>query len=291
MPIVQKFVESYFGKTPERGVDPMECVAMGAAIQGGILGGEVKSGMVLVDVTPLTLGIETLGGVFTEMIKRNTAVPISKTQTFTTASDNQTQVEIHVLQGERPMAKDNMSLGRFILDGIAPARRGEPQIEVSYDIDANGIVHVTAKDKATGKEQHITIENATKLKDEEIDRMKREAEQFADQDKKVKEEVELKNRADQVVFSGRKTLAENASKLTPAVKEEAEKKLTELEELVRDNRTSDIEAKIDEVNTAFTKVTEDLQRQTTQQEPPSGHEQTEQPPQGGETVEGQGTPK
>jgi len=291
MPIVQKFVESYFGKTPERGVDPMECVAMGAAIQGGILGGEVKSGMVLVDVTPLTLGIETLGGVFTEMIKRNTAVPISKAQTFTTASDNQTQVEIHVLQGERPMAKDNMSLGRFILDGIAPARRGEPQIEVSYDIDANGIVHVTAKDKATGKEQHITIENATKLKDEEIDRMKREAEQFADQDKKVKEEVEIKNRADQVVFSGRKTLAENASKLTPAIKEEAEKKLTELEELVRDNKTSDIEAKIDEVNTAFTKVTEDLQHQTTQQEPPSGQEQTEQPPQGGETVEGQGTPK
>ncbi|MBA4365681.1 MAG: molecular chaperone DnaK [Caldisericia bacterium] len=294
MPIVQKFVESYFGKTPERGVDPMECVAMGAAIQGGILGGEVKTGMVLVDVTPLTLGIETLGGVFTEMIKRNTAVPISKTQTFTTASDSQTQVEIHVLQGERPMAKDNMSLGRFILDGIAPARRGEPQIEVSYDIDANGIVHVTAKDKATGKEQHITIENATKLKDEEIERMKREAEQFADQDKKVKEEVELKNRADQVVFSGRKTLTENAAKISPDVKAEAEKKLTELEELVRDNKTSDIEAKIDEVNTAFSKVTEDLQRQAGQQGPAAAQQnqaEAQQPPQDGETVEGQGTPK
>jgi molecular chaperone DnaK len=294
MPIVQKFVESYFGKTPERGVDPMECVAMGAAIQGGILGGEVKTGMVLVDVTPLTLGIETLGGVFTEMIKRNTAVPISKTQTFTTASDSQTQVEIHVLQGERPMAKDNMSLGRFILDGIAPARRGEPQIEVSYDIDANGIVHVTAKDKATGKEQHITIENATKLKDEEIERMKREAEQFADQDKKVKEEVELKNRADQVVFSGRKTLTENAAKMSPDVKAEAEKKLTELEELVRDNKTSDIEAKIDEVNTAFSKVTEDLQRQASQQGPEAAQQnqaEAQQPPQDGETVEGQGTPK
>jgi molecular chaperone DnaK len=294
MPIVQKFVESYFGKTPERGVDPMECVAMGAAIQGGILGGEVKTGMVLVDVTPLTLGIETLGGVFTEMIKRNTAVPISKTQTFTTASDSQTQVEIHVLQGERPMAKDNMSLGRFILDGIAPARRGEPQIEVSYDIDANGIVHVTAKDKATGKEQHITIENATKLKDDEIERMKREAEQFADQDKKVKEEVELKNRADQVVFSGRKTLTENAAKMSPDVKAEAEKKLTELEELVRDNKTSDIEAKIDEVNTAFSKVTEDLQRQTGQQGPEAAQQnqaEAQQPPQDGETVEGQGTPK
>ncbi|MCX6084098.1 MAG: molecular chaperone DnaK [Caldiserica bacterium] len=294
MPIVQKFVESYFGKTPERGVDPMECVAMGAAIQGGILGGEVKTGMVLVDVTPLTLGIETLGGVVTEMIKRNTAVPISKTQTFTTASDNQTQVEIHVLQGERPMAKDNISLGRFILDGIAPARRGEPQIEVSYDIDANGIVHVTAKDKATGKEQHITIENATKLKDEEIERMKREAEQFADQDKKVKEEVELKNRADQVVFSGRKTLTENAAKISPDVKAEAEKKLTELEGLVRDNKTSEIEAKIDEVNTAFSKVTEDLQRQAGQQGPAAAQENqsgAQQPPQDGETVEGQGTPK
>jgi molecular chaperone DnaK len=294
MPIVLKFVESYFSKTPERGVDPMECVAMGAAIQGGIMGGEVKSGMVLVDVTPLTLGIETLGNLFTEMIKRNTAVPISKTQTFTTASDDQTQVEIHVLQGERPMARDNMSLGRFILDGIAPARRGEPQIEVSYDIDANGIVHVTAKDKATGKEQHITIENATKLKDDEIERMKREAEQFADQDKKVKEEVELKNRADQVVFSGRKTLTENAAKISPDVKAEAEKKLTELEDLVRDNKTSDIEAKIDEVNTAFSKVTEDLQRQAGQQGPAAAQEnqsEARQPPQDGETVEGQGTPK
>ena len=294
MPIVQKFVESYFGKTPERGVDPMECVAMGAAIQGGIMGGEVKSGMVLVDVTPLTLGIETLGGVVTEMIKRNTAVPISKTQTFTTASDSQTQVEIHVLQGERPMAKDNMSLGRFILDGIAPARRGEPQIEVSYDIDANGIVHVTAKDKATGKEQHITIENATKLKDDEIERMKREAEQFADQDKRVKEEVELKNRADQVVFSGRKTLTENVAKISPDVKAEAEKKLTELEDLVRDNKTSDIEAKIDEVNTAFSKVTEDLQHQAGQQGPAAAQEnqsEAQQPPQDGQTVEGQGTPK
>jgi molecular chaperone DnaK len=294
MPIVQKFVESYFDKTPERGVDPMECVAMGAAIQAGIMGGEIKSGMVLVDVTPLTLGIETLGGVFTEMIRRNTAVPISKTQTFTTASDSQTQVEIHVLQGERSMAKDNMSLGRFILDGIAPARRGEPQIEVSYDIDANGIVHVTAKDKATGKEQHITIENATKLKDDEIERMKREAEQFADQDKKVKEEVELKNRADQVVFSGRKTLTENAAKISPDVKAEAEKKLAELEDLVRNNKTSDIEAKIDEVNTAFSKVTEDLQRQAGQQGPAAAQEnqsEAQQPPQDGETVEGQGTPK
>jgi molecular chaperone DnaK len=200
-------------------------------------------------------------------------------------------VEIHVLQGERPMAKDNMSLGRFVLDGIAPSRRGEPQIEVSYDIDVNGIVHVTAKDMATGKEQHITIENATKLKDEEIERMKREAEQFAEQDRKVKEEVELKNRADQVVFSGRKTLTENAAKITPEVKAEAEKKLTELEGLVRDNKTSEIEAKIDEVNTAFTNVTEDLQRQAGQQQSTAGESQTQQPPEGGETVEGQGTPK
>lgn len=297
MPIVQKFVESYFGKAPERGVDPMECVAMGAAIQGGILAGEVKN-VVLVDVTPLTLGIETLGGVFTEMIKRNTPVPTSKTQVFTTAGDNQTQVEIHVLQGERPMANDNKSLGRFILDGIAPARRGVPQIEVSYDIDTNGIVHVTAKDKATGKEQHITIENATKLKDEEIERMKHEAEQFAEQDKKVKEEVEIKNRADQVVFSGRKTLTENAAKISPATKADAEKKLDELEALVRDNKTAEIEAKIEEVNTALSKVGEELYKQsgqtnngaTADQNGPQGGA-TQQGPQDGGTVEGTGTPK
>ncbi|MDO9100140.1 MAG: molecular chaperone DnaK [Caldisericota bacterium] len=293
MPIVQKFVESYFSKTPERGVDPMECVAMGAAIQGGILGGEVKTGMVLVDVTPLTLGIETLGGVFTEMIKRNTAVPISKTQIFTTASDSQTQVEIHVLQGERPMAKDNMSLGRFILDGLATAPRGVPQIEVSYDIDANGIVHVTAKDKATGKEQHITIENATKLKDEEIERMKHEAEQFADQDKRVKEEVELKNRADQVIFSGRKTINENAAKISAEAKAEAEKQLGDLETIVRENRIAEIEAKIGDVNVALSKVGEELYKQSSQQGASASQEEPEgqQAAQGGDTVEGQGTPK
>lgn len=293
MPIVQKFVESYFSKTPERGVDPMECVAMGAAIQGGILGGEVKTGMVLVDVTPLTLGIETLGGVFTEMIKRNTAVPISKTQIFTTASDSQTQVEIHVLQGERPMAKDNMSLGRFILDGLATAPRGVPQIEVSYDIDANGIVHVTAKDKATGKEQHITIENATKLKDEEIERMKHEAEQFADQDKRVKEEVELKNRADQVIFSGRKTINENAAKISAEAKAEAEKQLGDLETIVRENRIAEIEAKISDVNVALSKVGEELYKQSSQQGASASQEEPggQQAAQGGDTVEGQGTPK
>ncbi len=291
MPIVQKFVESYFDKAPERGIDPMECVAMGAAIQGGILAGEVKN-VVLVDVTPLTLGIETLGGVFTEMIKRNTPVPTSKAQVFTTASDSQTQVEIHVLQGERPMAKDNKSLGRFILDGIAPAPRGVPQIEVSYDIDTNGIVHVTAKDKATGKEQHITIENATKLKDEEIERMKHEAEQFAEQDKKVKEEVELKNRADQIVFSGRKTLTENGAKISPTTKADAEKKLDELEALVRDNKTSEINAKIEEVNAALSKVGEELYKQQPgQSDAQQGETAQQQPPQDSGTVEGTGTPK
>lgn len=224
------------------------------------MGGEVKSGLVLIDVTPLTLGIETLGGVFAEMIKRNTAVPISKTKTFTSTSDNQTQIEIHVLQGERPMAKDNISLGKFVLDGIEPVKRGEPQIEVSLDIDANGIVRVTAKDEATGKSQNVTIRNAMGLKDEDIERMKREAEQFADQDKRLKKEVELKNRADKIVFDGRKMLLEQGVKIPSNLRLVTENVLTELEQIVRNNQTRDIEMKILEVNAALSRVTQDMQQ-------------------------------
>lgn len=274
MPIVQKFVERYFGRVPEWGVDPIECVAMGAAIQGGIMSGEIKSGMVLVDVTPLTLGIETLGGVFTEMVKRNWPVPFSKTQTFTTASDNQTRIEIRVLQGERPMAKDNISLGTFVLDGIEPVRRGEPQIEVNYSIDANGIVDVTARDKATGKEQHITIENATKLTDDEIKRMKREADQFSAQDKRVKKEVELRNRADKTLFDGRRVLLELGVETPSSLRLVTEHVLAELEQMVRNNQTPDIEMKILEVNVALSRITQYTQQLHPVKNSVSGGEQS-----------------
>ena len=260
MPIIQRFVEKYFGRTPVWGIDPIECVAMGAAIQGGIMGGEVRSGMVLVDVTPLTLGIETRGGVFTEMIKRNTSVPVSRTKTFTSTSDNQTQIEIHVLQGERPMAKDNISLGKFVLDGIEPVKRGEPQITVSFDLDANGIVHVTAEDKVTGKSQNVTIRNPMGLKDEDIGRMRSEAEQFANRDKRIKKEVELKNRADKILFDGRKMLLEQGVKVPSSLRVVTENVLAELEQIVRNNQTRDIEMKILEVNAALSRVTQDMQQ-------------------------------
>jgi len=229
MPIVQKFIENFFGKPPERGVDPMECVAIGAAIQAGILEGSVKQEIVLQDVTPLTLGIETLGGIFTKMIDRNSPIPIKKTQTFTTAADNQTSVEIHILQGERPLAKDNVSLGRFILDGIPPAPRGVPKIEVTYEIDENGILHVTAKDLATNKSQNITVTQAVRLSEEEVEKMKKEAEKFAEEDKKIKEEIDTRNLADQILYTGRKTLKDNRDKVSKEVVDDAEKKLDELE--------------------------------------------------------------
>ncbi|MCA1819128.1 MAG: Hsp70 family protein, partial [Halobacteriales archaeon] len=213
MPIVQAFVEEIFGKKPVRGVDPMQCVALGAAIQAGILSGEVDRDIVLLDVTPLTLGIETLGGVRTELIARNTTVPHRKSQVFSTAADRQTQVEIHVLQGERPMAKDNKSLGKFTLDGIPPAPRGIPQVEVTFDIDANGILHVTAKDKGTGKEQKITISGSTKLSDKEVERMRKEAEEHAAEDAKMKEKVDVRNHADQALFQAESLLRESGDKL------------------------------------------------------------------------------
>ncbi len=269
MPIVQKFIEDFFGKPPERGIDPMECVATGAAIQAGIIEGSVKQEIVLQDVTPLTLGIETLGGVFTKMIERNSPIPIKKTQIFTTAADNQTSVEIHILQGERPLAKDNVSLGRFILDGIPPAPRGVPKIEVTYEIDENGILHVTAKDLGTGKSQHITVTNAVRLSEEEVERMRKEAEKFAEEDKKRKEEIELRNTADQIIYTGRKTLRENKDKVSKDVYENAEKKIDELEKLLKENKMDEVKKKIDEVNEALAKIGEEIYKKTqTQQKPP-----------------------
>ena len=213
MPIVQKFIEDHIGKKVERGIDPMECVAIGAAIQGAILGGEITD-MVLLDVTPLTLGIETLGGVRTQLIERNTTIPTKKSQTFSTAADYQTSVTIHVLQGERPMASDNVSLGQFNLVGIPPAPRGVPQIEVAFDIDASGILNVSAKDLGTGKEQKMTITASTKLADSDVKKMVNEAKQFEEQDKQRKEEVEARNIADSMVYTAEKTKSDIAGKLS-----------------------------------------------------------------------------
>jgi len=269
MPIVQKFVADYIGKQPERGIDPMECVAMGAAIQAGIIEGEVKN-VVLVDVVPLSLGIETLGGIFTKMIERNTPIPTSKTQIFTTAADNQTSVEIHILQGERPLAKDNLSLGRFILDGIPPAPRGVPQIEVTYAVDENGILHVTAKDLATGKEQKVTVTNSNKLSKEEIERMKKEAEQFAEADRKRAEEIEIKNNGDALVYSGRKFLKDYGEKINAEDKTALENELNELEKYVKEGNIEMIRAKMDSVNQLMSKIGQDMYKQgggTTNQNP------------------------
>lgn len=262
MPIVQKFIENFFGKPPERGVDPMECVAVGAAIQAGILEGSVKQEIVLQDVTPLTLGIETLGGILTKMIDRNSPIPIKKTQIFTTAADNQTSVEIHILQGERPLAKDNVSLGRFILDGIPPAPRGIPKIEVTYEIDENGILHVTAKDLATNKSQNITVTQAVRLSEDEVEKMKKEAEKFAEEDKKLKEKIETRNLADQILYTGRKTIKENRDKVSKEVVENAEKKLNELENLLKEDKIDEIKRKLDEVNEALSKVGEEIYKKT-----------------------------
>ncbi len=224
MPAIQEAVKKFFGKEPTKGVNPDEVVALGAAIQAGVLGGDVKD-ILLLDVTPLTLSVETLGGVATPMIERNTTIPISKTQVYSTAADNQTQVEIHVVQGERPLAADNKSLGRFILDGIPPAPRGVPQIEVTFDIDANGILNVSARDKATGKEQRITITASSGLSDAEIDRMVKEAEKYASEDAKRKERIEVRNHAETAVFNMEKFLRDYGDKLPEDAKTEAQKKM------------------------------------------------------------------
>jgi molecular chaperone DnaK len=234
MPIVQKFVEDFIGKKAERGIDPMECVAQGAAIQGAVLTGEIKD-IVLLDVTPLTLGIETLGGVMTPLIERNTTIPTKKSQIFSTASDFQTAVTIHVLQGERPLAKDNVSLGQFNLVGIPPAPRGVPQIEVTFDIDANGILNVSAKDLGTGKEQKITITASTKLSEEEVERMIKEAKEHEEEDKKRREEIEIRNNADSLIYTTEKTLSELGDKLSKEQKEKIESSLKSAKEALKEN--------------------------------------------------------
>ena len=227
MPAVQEAVGKFFGKAPHRGVNPDEVVAIGAAIQAGVLGGEVDD-LLLLDVTPLTLSVETLGGVATPLIERNTTIPARESQTFSTASDNQNQVEIHVLQGERAMAADNKSLGRFILDGIPPAPRGIPQVEVTFDINANGILEVTAKDKATGKTQNITITASSGLSDSEVEKMRQDAERFADDDRINKEQIETRNNADTLAYTAEKTLRDMGDKVPADVKTEVEAKVAEV---------------------------------------------------------------
>ena len=242
MPIVQKFVEDYTGKKPERGVDPMECVAVGAAIQAGVLAGEVKD-ILLLDVTPLSLGIETLGGVLTKLIERNTTIPTKKSQVFSTAADMQTAVDIHVLQGERAMASDNVELGQFSLTNIPPAPRGVPQIEVAFDIDANGILSVSAKDKGTGKEQKITITAPHKLSKEEVEKFVHTSEKFAEEDRKRREAVEAKNEADSLVYTSEKAIVEFGDKLPKNKKEEIEKPIKDLKEAIKTDNTEDIKKK------------------------------------------------
>jgi molecular chaperone DnaK len=268
IPAVQKAVEDFFGKSPSKGVNPDEVVAIGAAIQGGVLTGEVKD-VLLLDVTPLSLGIETMGGVFTKLIEANTTIPTKKSETFSTASDNQPSVEIHILQGERPMAKDNRTIGRFHLDGIPPAPRGVPQVEVTFDIDANGILHVGAKDKATGKSQQIRIEASSGLTDEEIKKMKAEAEANAEADKKTKEEVEKLNSADALIFQTEKQLKEFGEKLPADKKQPIEDALASLKKAHVDKNLTEIESAMNNLNTAWQAASEEMYK-ATQGQPEAG---------------------
>ena len=263
MPRIQKLVKDYFGRDPHKGVNPDEVVAVGAAIQAGVLAGDVKD-VLLLDVTPLTLGLETLGGVRTPLIDRNTTIPTSKSQVFSTASDNQPQVEIHILQGEREMAEGNKTLGRFVLDGIPSAPRGTPQIEVTFDIDSNGILNVSAKDKGTGKEQKITIKNATNLSDEEVEKMKAEAAAHADEDKQKKERIEAKNQADAAVFEVEKQLKEPGDKLDKKDKEAIEEKVKTLKDLAGKDAASapDLKKATEELLTASQKLGEIVYKKT-----------------------------
>ena len=260
IPAVQEAVKKITGQEGFKGINPDECVAMGAALQGGVLVGDVK-GLLLLDVTPLSLGIETMGGINTKLIERNTTIPAKKSQIFTTAADNQTSVEVHVLQGERDMAQYNKTLGRFNLDGIAPARRGVPQIEVTFDIDANGIVNVSAKDLGTGKEQHITITSSTNMSKEDIEKAVQEAEQFAAEDAKRKEEVDTRNQADQMVYQSEKTIEEMKDKLDPAEVSELQAEVEKVKEALKGTDTAAIKAATESLTQAFYKVSEKMYQQ------------------------------
>ena len=264
VPAVQEMVKKLTGKEGFKGINPDECVADGAAIQGGVLGGDV-AGVVLLDVTPLSLGIETLGGVCTKLIERNTTIPTKKSQVFSTAADNQTSVEVNVLQGEREMAAYNKSLGRFQLDGIAPARRGVPQIEVTFDIDANGIVNVSAKDLGTGKEQHITITSSTNMSKEDVEKAVHEAEQYAAEDAKRKEEIDTRNQGDQMVYQTERTLEELGDKVDGAEKAEVESKLNELKETLKGSDTAAIKAATEALTQVFYKLSEKMYQQANPQ--------------------------
>jgi len=276
MPIVQKFIENIFGAKIERGIDPMECVAMGAAIQGAILAGEEEvKGVLLLDVTPLTLGIETLGSVMTPLINHNTTIPTSKSQIFSTAADNQTSVEIHVLQGERSMTHDNRTLGRFILDGIPPAHRGIPQIEVTFDIDANGILTVTAKDKATGRSQNITIKDSSALSKEDIERMKKEAEKFSTQDRTKKELIDMRNMADTLIYTTEKAMRDFGSKLKEKDKKEIEEKIEALKKMKDSDNLEEIKKASEELSQAIQKVGTELYKT---QQPAASQDKQAGPP-------------
>ena len=281
IPAVQDMVKSIAGKEGFKGINPDECVAIGAAIQGGVLGGDVE-GILLLDVTPLSLGIETLGGVCTRLIDRNTTIPTKKSQIFSTAADNQTSVEVNVLQGEREMARDNKSLGQFHLDGIAPARRGVPQIEVTFDIDANGIVNVSAKDLGTGKEQHITITSSTNMSKEDIEKAVREAEQFAAEDAKRKEEVDTRNQGDQILYQTEKTLEEMGDKLDDAERAEIESKKEALKTALQGTDTASIKSATEELTQAFYKVSEKMYQQAGGAAGDAGFDPTQGAPGGGE---------
>ena len=270
IPAVQEMVKTLIGKEGFKGINPDECVAIGAAIQGGVLGGDVE-GILLLDVTPLSLGIETLGGVCTKLIERNTTIPTKKSQIFSTAADNQTSVEVNVLQGEREMAAYNKSLGRFHLDGIAPARRGVPQIEVTFDIDANGIVNVSAKDLGTGKEQHITITSSTNMSKEDVEKAVHEAEQYAAEDAKRKEEIDVRNQGDQMVYQTERTLEELGDKVDAAEKGEVESKLNELKETLKGSDTAAIKAATEALTQVFYKLSEKMYQQANPQGQPGAN--------------------
>ena len=261
IPAVQEAIKKFSGKEPFKGINPDECVAMGAALQGGVLGGDVK-GLLLLDVTPLSLGIETMGGVNTVIIERNTTIPTKKSQIFSTAADNQTSVEVHVLQGEREFAKDNKTLGMFHLDGIMPARRGVPQIEVTFDIDSNGIVHVSAKDLGTGKEQHISITASSNMSKEDIDKAVKEAEQFAAEDKKKREAVDLRNNADQMVYQTEKLLDENGDKFSDDDKSALNTKLDTLKEALKGDNTDAIKSAEEDLTNKFYEVSQKIYEAT-----------------------------